>query len=225
MMKNWWKLLIGGAVVFVMSGCVFYKTQKHLSKSIVKLDFSGINTFTTIARELVADREPSEKMWTALEKTPGYDTLLQNEFAPDYFRRNFRLALMPSRSVDLRQEIKNGQARYLPYYLEISKQISDIPSFTEHLKKSAAPQRAVDIVCQWLPSFLAPIQLPVAVVIFGPDGRGYDPIVIDLFNSVKQQEEELSLFLAHEFHHYFRNLFKIFKSPAGIDDTEMALLV
>lgn len=58
-----------------------------------------------------------------------------------------------------------------------------------------------------------PAGAPVAFVIFANDGRGYDPIVIDLLASMTWDFEP---YLAHELHHWYRNRLLSF-DPESLD--------
>ena len=52
----------------------------------------------------------------------------------------------------------------------------------------------------YLPDFEVESYPPVAFVLFAPDARGYDTVVLDVFHTIDQREYLLR-FVAHEFHH------------------------
>jgi len=67
-------------------------------------------------------------------------------------------------------------------------------------------QTAVEEAQKFLPDFEIKEYPPISFVIIGPDARGYSPVVVDVLQSIDKRDS-LVIFIAHEFHHYYRNKF------------------
>lgn len=173
------------------------------------LDLSGIVAFLVVTEELMSDREPTEQLWSELERTPGYAVLLENEFAESGFREPFRLAFQPSRRSDLETALEEGRYRYLNHYSEwVRGSWLQIPHLVRKLASGYDPCALSVVSAEYLPEMevLEPPQ--ISVVVFGPDARGYHPVVLDISMVESLPQEALDLLLAHEFHHFFRNQLK-----------------
>lgn len=170
-------------------------------------DFSGIEQFLKLTAVLERDREPPAEQWDRLFSTPGYAVLLEREFRRDFFVERFKQAFMPSKKAELAVQIKKDTgfyARYLPHFLrakamrtEIEKRVGELRAMDVH---GAAIARAKTLLPK-SETFESPT---VAFVIFAPDARGYDPVVIDVLYSISRKER-FADFVAHEFHHWYRN--------------------
>ncbi|MBI5546830.1 MAG: hypothetical protein HY901_23350 [Deltaproteobacteria bacterium] len=62
------------------------------------------------------------------------------------------------------------------------------------------------------------------MVIFGPDGRGYAPIVVDTLFAQEMRADALTRFLGHEFHHFYRNLLTPRLRPKCVDGADAEIL-
>jgi hypothetical protein len=170
---------------------------------------------------LVADREPSAEQWRELLHTPGYKALTSSEFTDEFFQSSFRLAFMPSQRDELESALTDQRlARFLRHYLDVSKRRDELDRRLEHLQSTPI----IASIIQRTKAFLPPIKVEesprVAFLIFANDGRAYEPIVIDLLASVSWDIES---FLAHEFHHWYRNRVLIIDLDRA-DDADADLL-
>ena len=175
---------------------------------LTSLDFSGINVFWKIMGKLEREEYPTEAEWKELFATPGYRTLLKQEFSPEFFKEKFILAFMPSKGDDRENTTKTERdTLYLPHYVRVRNSRELIVKFLNSLDSSQLLKKAVQAAFSLLPhnSGFNKASVPkVAFVIFKNDARGgCDPIVMDALASMEWGD--LSLFLGHEFHHYFRN--------------------
>jgi hypothetical protein len=115
---------------------------------------------------------------------------------------------MPSNREELAAALEGRpEAPYLRHYLEVRDRREELLQYAAQLATApiipAAAQRALTL----LPFEVVSEYPPVAFVIFANDARGYDPIVVDLLASLRWDYET---FLAHEFHHWYRNRLLIF---------------
>ena len=167
------------------------------------VDVSGIEQFWQVVDSLSEDREPSPELWRTLFETPGYSALTRSEFESSFFQENFRLVFMPSLRDSLARVLDEGtNIRYLRHYTQVDERRAELVAFAEGLGRSDLMEEPSRIAAEWLPPPPPDELAPVALVVFGMDARGYDPIVIDLLAA---RELDLHSFLAHESHHWYRN--------------------
>jgi len=166
-------------------------------------DFSGVHIFWEIIDILLADCEPTLEEWDTLFSTPGYTALLASEFTREFFINKFRLAYKPSLRVELNKILDNKKDSFLLHYLEVESRRAELLDYEISLKQHKL-NIPLEHCMEWLPFSEVISFPPVSYVIFCNDGRGYNPIVIDLLASIKL-DKFIQLFLAHEFHHFYRN--------------------
>ena len=167
------------------------------------VDVSGIELFWQVVDSLSEDREPSPELWRTLFETPGYSALTRSEFESSFFQENFRLVFMPSLRDSLARVLDEGtNIRYLRHYTQVDERRAELVAFAEGLGRSDLMEEPSRLAAEWLPPPPPDELAPVALVVFGMDARGYDPIVIDLLAA---RELDLHSFLAHESHHWYRN--------------------
>lgn len=171
-------------------------------------DFSGLNFFWKIITKLEAGEYPNPTEWDDLFSSPGYRTLLKNEFSTEFFKEKYVQAFMPSMNKSLEKALETGtDTWYLPHYVRVRKMKDEIMKYLGSLDTTLISKSAVSAARSFLPvpSQQLRTKIPgVAFVVFKYDARGgHDPIVMDALASMEWGD--LSLFLGHEFHHYFRN--------------------
>lgn len=175
-------------------------TCKHSSDGI---DVSGVSAFADVASQLRSDVEPSTRQWAAMDNSSGYRVLFEREFDRDEFRETLRVALMPSRLDTPRA--KAELSRYMSHYAGwAANNLTNFPALLDTFGANFSPCRSVELTLPYLPIEPGRSVPPVAVNIFAPDARGYDPIVFDLSLVEQYSKEQFQLLAAHEFHHYFR---------------------
>ncbi len=173
------------------------------------MDFSGMKIFWEIMESLEKDIMPSEDKWDELFNTPGYITGNEHEFTHNYFKKFYTLAYMPSKKLELEKELQrsNFYTPYLRHIADIRKKKNDIIKKQKELEKSNEVfTEAFDRVEHYLPEGITD-KYPkptIAFMIFGPDGRGYETILVDLVYFLENEERAVS-FMAHEMHHYYQN--------------------
>ena len=179
-------------------------------------DFSGIDAFWSVVDTLEQDRGPALEQWNRLFATPGYAALVASEFERAYFERLFTIAYMPSMRESLSTELEGRNGRNLRHYLRARELRDALAAQEERLRTEPLCEPALERTAAFLPQPPVDGCPPVSFVIFANDGRGYDPIVIDLLASMTWDIEP---FLAHEFHHWLRNRQLAFDEAAvGPDD-------
>ncbi len=167
-------------------------------------DFSAIPKFWHIVDILSQNREPSENEWNDLLNTPGYKVLTRKEFSKDFFIKNFRLAFKPSLKKELNKKLQSNdkESYYLHYYIKVKNNRERLKYQLNKLKSRSLNKEALDKTLRYLPVNSVSSFPPVAFVIFENNGRGSSPIVVDLQATL---EWDFISFLAHEFHHFYRN--------------------
>jgi len=200
-------------IVFILLLVLTTKGQSHNSN----FEFSGMNKFWEIVEIIKSNEVPTEKLWNDLFSTPGYKVLTQSEFKKEFFIKNFTLAFNPNKKAEYERTIKNrSDAYYLEHYRKADENKSFLVSQVNKLKISNKNSIAANKALNFLPMNNVNDFPPVSFVIFANDGRGYSPIVIDLFAST---DWDFIPFLAHEYHHWYRNrLVKINYSRVNSED-------
>ncbi len=191
-----------------------------------EFDISGTEYFYSIINILEEDGEPAPDTWEALFSTPGYKVLTESEFSRDHFIDHFRLAFMPSRVKKLEDAIENGKvnAGLIEHYRESGNQKEEVMAFAGILQsnKDSLMRLSVEKALEYLPDKSVEKSPPVSFLVFAYDARGYLPVVIDILFA-KDLGEMLPLMLAHEFHHYYRNM-QLEYEPEDISDKEADLI-
>jgi hypothetical protein len=192
-MRKFLRLL---AVAVALTGC---SDQKEANPGF---DFSAIEPFWAVKSTLESGQEPSQEQWDALLDTPGFLALTMSEFTPEFFRRNIELAFMPSLASEREEALAGPNGSYIKHYLHVAGERESLGQHLAKLKSKPIIPRIVQRARQFLPTDHVAGRPQVAFVIFANDGRAYDPIVVDLQAS---RNWDFESFLAHEFHHWFRN--------------------
>ena len=172
-------------------------------------DFSGLDWFLELTAVLEKDEEPAKEQWDALFATPGYAVLLRNEFQRDYFVERFRLAFMPSRTDALKEQMKKDtglRAKILPHYVRVKAVRGAIVRWRAEQRPGEVYADAARKAGSLLPEGAVSGMPDISFVIFAPDSRGYDPVVLDVLYCI-EKGGALADLVGHEFHHYYRNRF------------------
>jgi hypothetical protein len=175
--------------------------------SRLAVDLSGVKQFLHVTAILEADCEPSPEDWNALFATPGYDVLLKREFRKDFFVERFRMAFMPSRAGALADQMKKDTgfaAQFLPHYLRARTMRRDLERWLAEQQPAELYDTAIGKARALLPAGAVVGRPAVSFVVFAPDSRGYDPVVLDVLFCL-DKGSDLSDLVAHEFYHYYRN--------------------
>ncbi|MFC1539936.1 DUF5700 domain-containing putative Zn-dependent protease [Gemmatimonadota bacterium] len=183
-------------------------------------DFSAMEPFWVIQSELASDRHPSEARWAELFETAGFRALTESEFTPEFFRRNFELAFMPSRAIELKSALSGSAGPYLRHYLTVVREREELEYHAERLKSTSVFSTLIQRASEYLPPESVKGFPDVAFLIFANDGRAYDPIVVDLQAS---RTWDFESFLAHEFHHWYRNQVLVF-DPESVEPPDEDLI-
>lgn len=183
-------------------------------------DFTAMERFWEIFQILRADQEPPPELWDKLFATPGYAVLTQSEFSRDYFIRQFSVAFRPGLTKDLEQALAKDHYGILAHYLKVRDNPEKIREQQRLLANSEYHAQVIDKCIEWLPIQEVQEYPSVAFVIFQNDARGYNPVVMDVLATI-QLGDFMPLFLAHEFHHWYRNRMLVLdwgKAPSEYSD-------
>ncbi len=201
-----------GTVFFLMVQLLCGITQASAAqaaatpKPAAAVDLSGVRLFLDLTAQLEQDKEPTPGQWEALFATPGYAALTKSEFTKEFFVERFKMAFMPSRKADLEAQMKKDTgfwAQFLPHYVKARQMRKEIERRVAEMATAEFTDEAIRRASAFLPSPMPSGPPAVAFVVFGPDARGYDPVVIDIL-FLNDREEFLNM-VAHEFHHWYRN--------------------
>jgi hypothetical protein len=168
-----------------------------------------VELFLELTATLERDEEPTAEEWDELFATPGYAVLIEREFRRDFFIEYFRLAFMPSQQEALASKMAEDQGfwgQFLPHYVRARESREVILEELENLKDLSFVDEAIEKAATLLPGVDRGDYPPISFVLFAPDARGYSPVVIDVLH-LRDRGEFLTSFVAHEFHHYYRNRF------------------
>lgn len=196
-------LLVGGVALFTLVG--LQRDAPHAQghpQAVV--DLSGVERFLEITNLLEQDIEPTAAQWDSLFATPGYAVLIRREFRRDFFVRRFELAFMPSKQAEFKEQMTKDTgfwAQFLPHYLKAKSMRAEIQQRMEDLRSADFSREAMARARVFLPDSLPDGMPSVAFVVFAPDARGYDPVVVDIL--YKTERDGFLDVIAHEFHHWY----------------------
>lgn len=166
-------------------------------------EFSGIDQFWKVVKILESNRNPSNADWQNLFNTPGYKVLTSGEFSKKFFIDNFTLVFKPSNKNKLDKALEVGKSfTHLKHFIKVRDNKKLIDERLNKLQHHNFSRDAAQRTLEFLPQNSVSEYPPVSFVIFESNGRGSSPIVVDLAASI---EWDFLSFLAHEFHHWYRN--------------------
>ncbi len=196
-----------GLLAILIGGAISVRAEARQDLQKPSADFSGLEKFLELTSVLEKDQEPAPEQWDALFATPGYAVLLQEEFKKDFFAERFRLAFMPSRAEALKEQMQKEtgfRAQFLPHYLRVKTMRSEIERWAAEQRPAELYTEALQKARSLLPEGAISGWPAVSFVIFAPDARGYDPVVLDALYCMDKGGRLVDL-VGHEFHHYYRN--------------------
>jgi len=114
---------------------------------------------------------------------------------------------MPSRAEALKEQMKKDtgfRAQFLPHYLRAKALRGSIDRWATAQRPAELYADAIEKARALLPEGATAGQPAVSFLVFAPDARGYDPVVLDVLYCM-DQGTGLADLVGHEFHHYYRN--------------------
>ena len=140
---------------------------------------------------------------------------------------------MPSKSNELSEKLKSkkGQMGFswrgfnliIGHYVNwVTPSFSQFGYFRNRFESSFNFCLIKNIALEYLPKYEYK-EPGLSFVIFMPDARGYDPIILDLSKIEKHNSKSFELLLAHEAHHSYRDQLKKWGS-GGFSEIDQALL-
>ncbi|MFP4051297.1 MAG: DUF5700 domain-containing putative Zn-dependent protease [Thermoplasmata archaeon] len=179
-----------------------------------KIDLSGVHRFWEIVDIFERGDEPDEEKWSELFNTPGYEILTQIEFSEEFFKQIFGEAY-GQKEINKKSE---GEEKIVEHFKDVKDNREQLNRFLGDIFTQDYYEEALDLAFEWLPFDEREPYPPVSFLFFQKDARGYIPIVFDL-QFAYELEENLSKFLAHEIHHFYRNMEVSF--DPSIEDKEI----
>lgn len=197
-------------LAILFSGICLAQTSREIS---IKIDVTPMEQLFEIMNILKQDKEPTESQWKALLATPGYKTMLKNETnrGPLFYTDCIRIACKPSLNSQYEKYTREPQegwgkvmAASLPHFRKARDEQSKLEELVFQLKNSQMNSQIISLANDYLPTDTPGKEATISFILFGPDARGYDTIVVDaLFYT--DLGKEGSHMLAHELHHNLRN--------------------
>jgi hypothetical protein len=198
---------LAGVLAVVFGSGLFVRCVNAQPSKRPVADFFGLDLFLELTAILERDEEPPREQWDALFATPGYAVLVRNEFTKEFFIERFRLAFMPSRAEALKEQMKKDtglRAKILPHYVRVKAMRVAIGEWRAEQRPEDVYAEAVRKASGLLPEGSVSGWPNVSFVIFAPDARGYDPVVLDALYCM-DKGGALADLVGHEFHHFYRN--------------------
>jgi hypothetical protein len=186
------------------------------------IDYSGLHELAGIVALLERDVEPGDGAWRRLFDTSGYAALTRSEFAEAFFSDHLRLVFLPSLRTELDEAlatVTGWRGAYLRHFVQVRERLEEVLGWAADPRPGRMIPRAQHLALQFLPRSAGYEFPPVAFVVFGPDARGYVPVVLDVLTAI-DRHDDLLLLLAHEFHHYHRNALLRYDNVAVVPDDE-----
>jgi hypothetical protein len=170
-------------------------------------DYSGLEPFWKVAELVAADQEVPDGAWEAVFATPGYRTLRERDNADRFFERLLPMALSEAHRQEA-EALVTGQPImeiFLTHLRAAYALREELEAFRAELEGRPLLNEALTAAQAWLPAGSAARYgpPPVSLVIYQPDARGYDRIVMDLLVAY-EQPYHFERLLAHETHHVIR---------------------
>jgi hypothetical protein len=182
-------------------------------------DASAIRQFWQVVDTLSTDVEPSDTLWHAMFATPGYRLSWANV---QPLREDLETAYRPSRRA-LRDSLSNrtdDQALRLQHFARVFANRALLDRFLDSLTHNLPIADAVAIAQRFLPPGTTNGHSPpfVTTALFRNDSysAGERGIVVDLENA---RGSNLTLLVAHEFHHSFIGYATTLHSPLNVSNT------
>lgn len=193
--------------VIIILGIVLLSICTKGQELTSNFDFSGMDIFWEIVEYLEKDIEAPEELWGKLDNHAGYKTAMDIEFGNNYFKSFFEMAYMPSMQEKRNERIKRGGffGPYLEHLVKYKDHKIELKELQVSLSNSPELfNNAIERCKEFLPEDVYTNQaLPVvSFIAFGPDGRGYKPILVDPLYFITEVYDYEN-FLAHEFHHHY----------------------
>lgn len=168
------------------------------------LDFSGVDQFWKVADLLAKDVEPSDADWRALFTSVGYRLAMRMIAST---RSDFEIALMPSKSAarDSVAKLRNDTPARVTHIASAYAHRAELARYRDSVSRALPVQQAIALASKFLPPHATDGKQPplVAFAIFRNDAYSLGPeaIIVDLERV--RSKGDLTLLLAHEFHHSF----------------------
>jgi len=184
-----------------------------------RFDTSSLETFWTIHDVLRSDSEPHDSLWERLWASPGYALLQAKEQRRADLTRAMRLAWKPSLAGerDAARTAGGWVGFVLPHVAEIPLHRAALAAFVDSLSRADFMTAATEQAQTLLPAgTTARVPFPDVTLLYFKDARGFpERILLDplYFMRITYRRD----LLAHELHHYYRNLSRRPHRPYGSD--------
>lgn len=181
------------------------------------LDFSAVDEFWRMADMLLKDIEPSDEDWQRMASSVGYRMSLR---PVPTTRLDMEIALRPSRRAefDSLTKLQTDQAGRISHLARAVRNRAALAHYRDSVSQSLPVQQAVALASKYLPPHATDGKQPplVAFALFRDDAyAGPAGVIVDLDHVYVSGE--LTLLLAHEFHHSYLSGLSTIRFPSGND--------
>ncbi len=190
----------------------------------IKFDFSGLEKFWKITDQLMEDKNVSHAEWKEMLETPGYKSLIHNEFPEEFFIKNFTLVFSPGNEEEINRLRNTKMEQYIDHLLKIKRDYKTLKTKINKLCGSIEKQseEILEKTFEWLPEYKYSDKPIVSFAFFGKDGRGYNIVTIDPLFAL-EIGDLLASFIAHEIHHFYRNQILVF-NPVKVESDDILFI-
>lgn len=177
------------------------------------VDASAMTRISQLMDQMERDEEPSQAEWDALLATPAYKAMLEGERSrgPLYYINCLRTACKPSMAKEYDRITRSPEegwekevmAKALPHFRKAKERRKEWKAVLLDLERNDPGPRVAELIRPYAPAGGPGGDVTVAFLLFGPDARGFNAVLMDaLFYVDLGKERELTL--AHELHHVLR---------------------
>ncbi|MEO0572523.1 MAG: DUF5700 domain-containing putative Zn-dependent protease [Bacteroidota bacterium] len=188
------------------------------------IDFSGVDHFWPIMRNLKKDIEPPESDWNRLFATRCYQYIIQST-SQEKLKRRFRMAYMPQFSKERQAILQRGgyNARILNHLISVDKY--KITRYIDSIQGNPFIEKSLQLTSTYLPeNFIKEnkgLTPTISFGVFEPDGQASRQIIaMDIWFAMGIDVEK---FFAHEAHHSF--ISNIRRPTKEVDDEGLRFLL
>lgn len=188
-------------------------------------DTSGLDIFWEMVDILAADRAPTEAEWNRLLEHPGYRVIERSGSRAAPLRTCMSVVFRPSRHDELEATMEDGDSRVrrICGHLEGARdRREELLRFARAALDGEELLEAIEQASRYLPDDGTTGEPPATyVILFEPNGFGGASLALDvvMLNDVSRRMRVE--YLAHEFHHVYKNRLSTVSVPEDDPDARL----
>lgn len=188
-------------------------------------DTSGLDIFWETVDILAEDREPSEAEWSRLLEHPGYRVIERKGSRAEPLRTCMSVVFRPSLRGEMEATMEDGDSRVrrICGHLEAARdRREELLRFASTALDEEELVEAIEQASRYLPDDGTTGEPPATyVILFEPNGFGGESLALDvvMLNDVSRRMRVE--YLAHEFHHVYKNRLSTVSVPEDDPDARL----